>query len=253
MIDIDALKESVNKIFDMEEEENDKINNLMNVKLKITNLNIREFVTKFPNNNVNVTDINLTPPVYGTDVIFHFNDENHSYVKLIDSGTMIPYVENAEDVFIHHITNIDNKMMDSGFCVIYSIEDTGLFCYVPYDRNKKTYGIFKICRDLNDKGDRLPKRLKFYYSNTVKHDSEIISVAEPENPLRHCSSAITTRDILMASNLSAKFKKLSEKWGTLSDALNDLETLLLNTVDPMYMAKIMEINKYLCHDRSYDQ
>lgn len=241
IIDIDKIKEQL----DIKKENLEKCaleaNSEFNFAFIIENLCIYDFCKKC--NGFSVFSDKDKKIIEGVLLSFYKKEENHDSTPLLfKSTTVLPFVRDSEITVQTHSDT--GKLMDEGIIIDQYKEPFGLLIYIPFRGGKKVYGFYRK-PEIDDEYGSYKKIKQFISISQCKEADMIPNMQIPDINYRSLTDPINEDDKILAANSSPRFRKMSENWLQLSDALLDLNDLLNKTIDPNYIEKIMLLNNQL--------
>jgi len=166
-------------------------------------------------------------------------------LTIVNPNFLVPYIGGSLDVKTFIYNTSPHKFYEKGIVLVQTLNNLGLFCFMPFSSGKKIYGYYK--RETIQRTDS--KRSCFFYTNSsnpelpinnVSYNEDIVTFNKLEEPL-------TENQHIRIENNGAKFKKVlvesESNTPTLSYMLFNLDKMLSKTIDPSYMEKIINLNK----------
>lgn len=240
IIDINAIQAEMEAVEQRNREVAQEVQQNMGLVLTIENVPIREFCER-SSTLLSVFEQQMDPPM-NSDLVLVFAKERTVQTPLLFTNShVMPFVSDA--VIGVEIRSDTGRLMDGGILIDQYKEPYGIFSYLPYSAGKKIYGFYKrtTC-------GRNHKDIRQYFTvGECKEGDPIPSIQIPEMQARNLDDNLTEVDKMLAANSSPRFRKLSEGWSYLGEALHDLNGLMRRTIDPNYIEKIMFLNNQMSY------
>jgi hypothetical protein len=221
------IKESIKKL---KNKQNNKI-------LPISNLDWNTIINKFPT-QINKINIKTTPPINKNQIVLTIpsSHTNESFVYITNNlNYKIPYLSNNTEKNIWNTIKYKKKTVNTkGIFLKYKKDIYGLFAYIPFEQKKKIVSFYKI-----EKNEMLFFKSEFKFVN--EEDNSIINI----NQTRNINDKLTENDRIYIANTSKRFDKIQYDWKTVLDVIKFLNKQMFKTSDPLYIYKIIELNKVL--------
>lgn len=239
-LDLDEIQREMDGVFQAEQNNIAEIQEVMNMPLSIENIGLREFC-EHTNGELSVFTGVLDPPVNSSQLLIFVKERNVHTALLFSENPLIPYVRGGSIEI--RIRNDSGKLMDLGLIIDQNCGDYGLLTYVPFTTGKKIYGFYKKAYCIRNNKDVK----QFFVLGDCKEKDPIASIQCPTMEARSVDIDLTDNDRIMSANCSPRFRKMAESWTYLGEALSDLSGLMLKTIDPNYIEKIMILNNQMCY------
>ena len=173
--------------------------------------------------------------------------ERNSRIILTSNNHILPWINDPHSVSIRSMTLRGDryKGLLMNFCKsLGNGRVWGICSYIPFSEGKKITG-FYIYETMKSNAQ--------YYAVQVQRESDIIvnNVVPLPEDVRPISDPITEEDIIRISNVGAKFRKISDTFSTLSEAINYINQQIYYVIDPSYIYKLMKLNYDLCYESEW--
>jgi len=239
IIGVDIISRSIRQTNSIVERTAEIEEELFELPFHLQNLNWAQ-LCRAQNNVLKLAGGNFQPELSEDQILFTETTTYSDKTRLItsDPSHLIPHIPNS-DVF-QIITSNDRQINVKGITIMQRKANMGLIVYTTFAPGKKIVGLSIYNSDI----------MQFYYVGNVKTDSIVPNISIPEALApRDLGSRITDADKVLVANTSQRFRNKVNDWETLRDAVAYLNSLILQTVDPAYIYKLMLLNKALSFPR----
>jgi len=239
-LDLDEIQREMDNVYISEQRTISEIQQVMNMPLSIENIGLLEFCGH-TNGELSIFSGVLDPPINSSQLLIFVKERNVHTALLFSENPLIPYIRGGTIEI--RIRNDSGKLMDLGLIIDQHNGDYGLLTYVPFTTGKKIYGFYKKANCT-----RNHKEVKqFFVLGDCKEKDPIAAIQCPPMEARSVDIDLTDNDRIMSANCSPRFRKMAESWTYLGEALSDLSGLMVKTIDPNYIEKIMILNNQICY------
>jgi len=208
-------------------------NDLFNLPIRVSNLDWFQFCNNI--NGISISGTNFEKPLSEDQIVLYETktDENYSRIIVSSLNHKIPMLE-GESPWVT-IKN-DKQLNSKGLLIEHIRNHTGLVAFVPFSFGKKIVGLSRYDSNIH----------RFYYVGGIRTDISIPNISiDSRLTLRSLNDPLNETDKVLISNTSSRFRTQVEDWNTLKDAINYFQGVLLQTIDPSYINKLMLLNKAL--------
>lgn len=151
----------------------------------------------------------------------------------------IPFMDDAN---ITIKTSTSRRINEKGLVLIqtHNTNNVGMLVFIPFANGKKICGFFTMSNG------PYPTYL-FFHVEQYKESDNIIPIVLPNVRPRLLASRLDDTDRVHLSNASSKFDRANNSMDYVEDMIIYLQNQMLDTIDPSYMFKIMELNKNMLY------
>lgn len=188
------------------------------------------------NDNISVAGANFEKEVCEDQIVLYETKsvEGKSRLIISDPNHQIPNLENPDLSEIY--TKSDKQINNKGLIINQMKSNMGFIAYIPFLTGKKIVGIYIRSNGHN----------QFYYVGTFRTDISIPNISIDSNIVpRSVRGNLTETDKVIISNASPRFRNQLSGFYYVKDAIQYINSLMSNTIDPSYLCKLMILNKNL--------
>jgi hypothetical protein len=227
-IDLDAaLKKRKSEV--------EEINNsILNIPVTIENLTWTDFCNLEGQNFLKCIQVDLTPPVDPEQILIGEKYSQMTSLHVSTTSHKIPHIKESTMVI---------RSTPTGILLVEKIKSRddvyGIKSFIPFDSDlKKVVGYFKKIRHEH-----------YYHITILKPGDEVTNIIPPDVEPRNTDEEITENDKLMLLNFNAKFKKMAENFRTLNSIFTEINSVMVATIDPIYIARLMTLNYQISYGK----
>lgn len=215
-------------------------------QLQVDNIGWSQFC-ELKGTNIKILNINklleteYLPEISENKLLIALTNKKSTELIITTPKHIFPYVLNVPfsiSKFLISKNKVNGILLDQ---YMYD-KNVGITTFVPINMGRKYYGYYT----------KLNQYKQYYYVSSCNESDPIILTNFPEQSPRELSNVLTDIDKIIISNASNKFQKNIEKEIIINvkDALFSFSSIMMDTVDPSYIYKLLRLNKNISFPKS---